>query len=156
MLVLDGFCGDKDKGNFLPTMLFFWSFVVLFLHLGVWHSYCAARCAPDPIEMQPRACRPQQDCSEMARIICVLDSGTRWGGQRGDGEGREVGVRLKAGKALGEGQRREALVLRDGPLPALLGVKQHFRGLEYVRSVLVTEKTNYSYRIKCHICSARL
>jgi hypothetical protein len=45
MLVLDGFCGDKDKGNFLPTMLFFWSFVVLFLHFGVRSSYCADRCA---------------------------------------------------------------------------------------------------------------
>ena len=33
------------------------------------------RCSPEH--------RPEQDCSEMARIICVLDPGTRWGGQWG-------------------------------------------------------------------------
>lgn len=87
--------------------------------------------------MQPRAHRPKQECSEMARIICVQSWEQEGGGQEG-GRGQEVGVRLKAEKTLGEGQWKKALDWRDGRLPILLSVVSDiFQGVR-IHSMLVT------------------
>lgn len=69
---------------------------------------CSQMCL-DPIEMQPRAHRPQGDCSEMAEIFCVLAQEKEQEravetGERGQEEGE-----LKVEKALGEGWWRKVL-----------------------------------------------
>lgn len=82
--------------------------------------------------------------------------GTRRGRTGREGGGQEVGVRLKEEKTLGEGQWKKALDWRDGLLPILLSVVSDiFQGVR-IHSVLVTQKTNYSYCIKFHICSTGL
>lgn len=93
---------------------------------------CRQMCL-DPIEMQPRAHRPEPHCSELAAIFYILGPGKRaeedsrdlsvcvcWGWGGGGGT-QDIGVWLNAEEAFGEDSWNQVLARRDDFLPTLFG-----------------------------------
>lgn len=79
----------------------------------------------DPIEMQPRAHRPEPHCSEVAAIFYTLGPGKRAKEDSGDlrvfvwGAVQDVDVRFNVEEALGEDLWNQALAWRDDCLRCL-------------------------------------
>lgn len=146
MLVLDGFCGDKDKGNFLPRMLFFWSFEVLFLHFVVWHSCCVARCARILLRCSPEHTDQARLLSDGQNHFCP---GWRTRGGSEGWRGQEVDMRLKAEKDSGGGTMEGGPAVESWPAAcSTVHVKQHTSGIRNIFYVgYIKNKYQLLYKI---------